>query len=80
MPDTTWNSAPGNALWYGLIVIERPDGETDYMDAYSAHTDVPSVDLLCPEGCTILERELRATPLGKDMLDGWADDEILPAE
>lgn len=80
LPDITWDSYPSDALWYGCVVIERPNGETDYVDAYSSVTDAPSVDLLCPEGCTILGRELRATPLGKDMLDGWADDEILPPE
>jgi len=80
---SNWSSNPSEAYWYGCVIIERP-GEvssyTDYVDAYSASTEPPNVDELCPYDSRILERELRATPLGKDMLDGWADDEILPNE
>jgi hypothetical protein len=33
--DTTFGVPPDTADWYYCAVIERPDGETDYIDGYA---------------------------------------------
>lgn len=69
------NVTPG--VWYGCAVIERPNGETDYVYAYSnwKHT-APRVSELVPEGCTLLESTLHLTSKGREDMwhtgDRWA--------
>lgn len=74
--DGTWdNHTPG--IWYGEVIIERPNGETDYVYAYSnTADDVPDVRLLVPHGCKYLEHSLYLTSHGKWELreDSWAFD------
>lgn len=70
------NVTPG--IWYGHLVIERPDGETDYVYAYSnVQTHAPDVDEICPDGCKVLEATLLLTGHGKYVMrfESWAWDE-----
>ena len=77
MSESTWdNRTPG--IWYGEVIIERPDGETDYVYAYSNVRDhAPDVELLIPDGCKYLEHSLYLTSHGKWELrdDEWMFDE-----
>lgn len=72
--DGVWdNHTPG--IWYGELIIERPNGETDYVYAYSnVRDDAPDISLILPEGCTELSRTLLLTSHGKWELrdDQWA--------
>lgn len=70
-----WNNSPQGAVWYGCLIIERGDGETDYVYDYSGLTeDAPDVDELLPEGCKILERELNLTPAGRHYM--WSNGHV----
>jgi hypothetical protein len=76
----TWNNDAQSAVWYGCLIIERPDGETDYVYDFSGDLEnAPDVDELLPEGCKILERELNLTPHGRHHMwingDVWAFEE-----
>lgn len=75
--DSEWdNRTPG--IWYGELVIERPNGETDYVYAYSNVQEyAPDLSLILPEGCTELEAKLLLTSHGKWELrhDRWSFDE-----
>lgn len=72
---TTWNHDAQHAVWYGCLIIEREDGETDYVYAYSSlMDDAPDVDELLPEGCKILERELNLTPAGRHYM--WSNGHV----
>lgn len=77
--ESTWdNVTPG--IWYGFVVIERPDGETDYHYAFSNVTDyAPDVEGIVPDGCTLLEYELYLTPKGREHMwrngDRWSFEE-----
>lgn len=74
MPNA-WNNSPQGAVWYGCLIIEREDGETDYVDDYSSLIDdAPDVDELLPEGCKILERELNLTPAGRHYM--WSNGHV----
>lgn len=59
-----WSAAPSGADWYGNVVVQMPDGETDYFDGYS-EDDEPDVTELAPEGSIVLESRLEATPQGR---------------
>lgn len=72
------NVTPG--VWYGCAIIEREDGETDYVYGYSNWTyAAPRVAQLVPEGCTLLESTLYLTPKGREDMwhtgDKWAFEE-----
>jgi len=75
--DSDWdNVTPG--IWYGCLIIERPDGETDYVYAYSNVREyAPIVDDLCPDECKPLEATLLLTGHGKYTMryESWAWDE-----
>ena len=75
--DGEWdNHTPG--IWYGELIIERPDGETDYVYAYSNVEEyAPYLSLLLPEGCKEIAGTLLLTSHGKWELrdEVWAFDE-----
>ena len=74
-PENDWGCAPSLSLWYGCVIVEMPNGETDYFDNYStASEDVPDTSQLCPEGAEILEIQLKLTPLGFLLIGSWAKD------
>lgn len=77
-----WDSVPSESLWYGCVIVETPDGETDYFDGYSSNAeDTPNVDTLAPDGWEILERTLLLTPLGHENIGEWArEEQVIPSE
>lgn len=72
------NVLPG--IWYGCAIIERPDGETDYVYSYSNVKEyAPDPESLTPEGCKYLEGELYLTRPGRHHMwregDRWSFEE-----
>lgn len=59
-----WQSSPSNALWYGEVVFENEEGETDYAYAYSASKDEPDPSLILPTNMreSIIEQSVKPTP------------------
>lgn len=73
MAQSVWNDELPR-IWYGCVVVERADGETDYFYGYSSLTeDVPDVNLLVPLGAVLLTYELCLTPFGRDHM--WRNDD-----
>jgi hypothetical protein len=55
---TNWNAAPQTARWYGEVIFEGTDGNTDYNYGYSDAEYEPESDEiseLAPEGALIIE-------------------------
>lgn len=64
MSESIWNQQPQGAQWYGEVIFESREGETDYNYAFSSQEEEPdedSVDVLAPEGAEILERTVKPT-------------------
>lgn len=57
-----WKCTPQHARWYGCVVFEGEDGETQYNDGYSSARDEPDASAMAPKGAVVLETEVRATP------------------
>ncbi|MFE6846529.1 hypothetical protein [Streptomyces sp. NPDC057686] len=56
-----WSAKPTEALWFGEVAYERPDGRGDYQCGYSAEIDPPDVeDTMVPVGCRLIDCTLRA--------------------
>lgn len=62
MRHSDWHDAPRDALWYGEVICSHPDQDTDYFYGYSSDDEAPDVALLVPEGWTLLESTVNATP------------------
>ena len=62
---STWHGLPSKAHWYCEVVFREPSGETDYNYGYSEAVEEPDPDTvwdLVPEGYTLLESSVTATP------------------
>ena len=63
---SAWNAEPRDAMWYGEIIYDWPDGgDCDYSCGYSASVERPHKRTLrdmLPDGRVILESEIRACP------------------
>ncbi|MEU4568627.1 hypothetical protein [Micromonospora sp. NPDC023956] len=80
-----WNAAPRDARWYAEVVIERPDGETDYVYGYADDAEEPDAADLLPEGCTLLEAHVAPTQYGRQcaaaerLIAGMSDAQLAEA-
>ncbi|MFD7257197.1 hypothetical protein [Streptomyces sp. NPDC059874] len=71
-----WKASPQRALWYGEVIFEDHEGQTDYHYAYSASPFEPDPELILPKSMwgRILETTVRPTPRN-DQYEGPEGDE-----
>lgn len=58
---TDWSAAPNTSQWYGEVIVGKDGEDTDYHYGYSNDAE-PDVTALVPDGWTLLESTLNATP------------------
>ena len=59
-----WSTAPRDALWYGEVVFEDDNGQTDYTYGYSATRYEPDAETLLPRRMRdrIIDSKVLPTP------------------